>query len=460
MKNNQEHKQSSFLSELLIDVRLLWQSITVKQKLTDERKAVVIHNMEENSTPGFDFFLLIILSCTIATLGLVTNSSAVIIGAMLISPLLSPILGFSMSSLTGKQMLYRRSVISILVGSLLAIILSTIIAYLIYRIPYGIPESIPGEILARIKPSPIDLTIALAGGAAAAYALAHPRLNATLPGVAISTALMPPLCTIGIGLAFSNRSIFLGSGLLFLTNLSAISFAGIVTFALMGFRPIQEKNKNHKIPQSIVLSALLVFLITIPLFVLSWNTISSAHFERQVKDVLNAQISEIYDAHLVNMEVEDLESTKKVIATVRIPRSLTFAEVSDIQKMLADVTQKPIALEMVIIPISKLDTLYPPTPTVIIPTATTTSTPIPTATSSPTSTPQPTQTPMPAFINAKRNSTQVVYDEPDGNELFTLPDASPVWVLEERAINDVIWMHVVDIFGRSGWVMQSNLTIQ
>jgi len=460
MENNQNHKEHSFMAGLWRDIGLLWQSVTLKQKLSDTRKAIVINEMAESSTPGFDFYLLIILSCTIATLGLVTNSSAVIIGAMLIAPLMTPILGLSMSSLTGRQVLFRRSILSILSGAFLAIVLSAIITFLAYRIPYGIPESLPSEILSRTKPSPLDLGIALAGGAAAAYALAHPRLTATLPGVAISTALMPPLCTIGIGLAFTNRSIFLGSSLLFLTNLSAISFAGIITFALLGFSPVRQEKSTRKIPQSIVFSALFVFLITIPLVILAWNTISSARFERQVKNVLTAQISSIYNAQLVNMDIQDVDGTKKVTATVRTSRSLTFAEVSSVQQMLAAVTQKPIALEMVIIPVSSLDTLYPPTPTTFIPTATATSTALPTATMAATPSPQPTQTPMPAFISAGNNNSLPLYDEPNGMVLFNLPDNSPVWVTEEQIIDEVAWMHITDIFGRSGWVVGDNLSIQ
>jgi uncharacterized membrane protein len=168
---------------------------------------------------------------------------------------------------------------------------------------------------------------------------------------------MPPLCTIGIGIAFTNRSIFLGSGLLFLTNLSAISFAGIITFALMGFSPVRQEKSTRKIPHSILLSALFVIIITIPLVILSWNTISSARFERKVKNVLTAQISSIYNAQLESIDIQDVDGTKKVTATVRAARSLTFVEVSSVQQMLAAVTQKPIALEMVVIPVSSLDTL-------------------------------------------------------------------------------------------------------
>ncbi len=440
------------------DLNLLWKSITLKQKLSETRKAIVINEMAETSTPGFDFFLLIILSCTIASLGLVTNSTAVIIGAMLIAPLMSPILGLSMSSLTGRQVLFRRSVLAILTGSLLAILLAALITFFAFRIPYGMPESIPTEILSRTTPSPLDLIIALAGGAAAAYALAHPRLTATLPGVAISTALMPPLCVIGIGFAFSSRSIVLGSSLLFLTNLSAISFAGIITFALLGFRPKQEEENNHKLPRSILYTALFVFLITIPLLILSWNTISSAQFERQVRDIISAQVSTLSDAQMMELDIQDLQGTKKITATVRSTRSLSYIEVNQIQELLASITQKPIALEMIVVPVSSLDTLYPPTPTVFVPSPTPTLTPVPTLTPTATLTPQPTQTPIPAFISSGRSGLEVL-NNPGGEVLFELPDGSPVWVLEETVIDDVSWVLVRDIFNRTGWVEKEFLNL-
>ena len=91
--------------------------------------------------------------------------------------------------------------------------------------------------LLRTQPSPFDLVIALAGGAAATYALARPRLSAALPGVAIATALMPPLCVVGIGISLQRSDVYMGALLLFLTNLVAISFASILVFAFLGFRP-------------------------------------------------------------------------------------------------------------------------------------------------------------------------------------------------------------------------------
>ena len=249
----------------------------------------------------------------------------------------------------------------------------------------------------------------------------------------------------------------LGASLLFLTNLSAIAFAGVITFALLGFRPKRaEEQQPKKLPHSIVLSALSVIMITIPLIILSWNTISSARLERQVSDVLNTQIN---NAQIVDIEIQTMDGTQKVIATIRSSRSLSYSEVAGIQSLLAAVTQKPIALEMIVIPVSSLDTLYPPTPTVFVPTASPTVTPFPTATLQPTLTPQPTATPMPAFINASSADTIFLLSEPDGSQLFQLPANSPVWVLEESIGENGIWVRVRDVFNREGWVLKENLIL-
>jgi len=182
-------------------VRLLhfWRRVT--RSIDKERRGEVQIKLREASRPGFDFFLLVILSCTIATMGLLTNSAAIIIGAMLVAPLMSPIIGLGLASITGDQRLLRFAGAGLVQGAFLAVLVSFILSWFNRQLPFILLQELPNEILARTHPSPIDLTVALAGGLAAAYALAQPTLSAALPGVAIATALMPPLCTIGIGVA-------------------------------------------------------------------------------------------------------------------------------------------------------------------------------------------------------------------------------------------------------------------
>jgi len=155
----------------------------------DERKQVIAE-IAPSASPGFDYFLLVVLSCSIATLGLVTNSPAVIIG-------------IGLASIIGDDKLIKSSASAVLRGAGLAILLSFLMTLVNRFLPFVALQELSAEVLARIRPTPIDLVIALAGGLAAAYAMTRPNLSAALPGVAIATALMPPLCTVGIGIALN-----------------------------------------------------------------------------------------------------------------------------------------------------------------------------------------------------------------------------------------------------------------
>jgi uncharacterized hydrophobic protein (TIGR00271 family) len=140
--------------------------------------------LRNNSRPDFSFFLLVVLSSGIATLGLLTNSPAVIIGAMLVAPLMSPIIGLGLASLTGDATLLRDAASALLRGAIIAVVFSTLLTWIDIQLPFFFfqADNLPGEVLARVRPSPLDLTIALLGGLAAAFALAMPQISAALPG--------------------------------------------------------------------------------------------------------------------------------------------------------------------------------------------------------------------------------------------------------------------------------------
>jgi len=358
-----EYKFKKAKHEIKASFKQLATSLYKSQNLTQTRQAIVINELIESSSPGFEYFIMIILSCIITTFGLITNSAAVIIGAMLVAPLMSPILGLSMASLTGRHIMFRRSLFSVLESVAIAVLLSSMISWLTYRLPFGLLAEMPSEVLARTHPLPLDLGIALAGGAAAAFAMARPRLTAALPGVAIATALMPPLCTIGIGITFANPSILFGSLLLFFTNLTAISFAGIITFALMGFRSINQQKSRGKLPKSIRISAVLVMLITIPLAILAWNTISEAQFYNRAKEAITEGLSPLTDAKLVDLVITRERDTKRLQVTIHSSSNLSYSQVVTLQEQVAQRLQVPIALELINIPIEKINPLVPPTPT-------------------------------------------------------------------------------------------------
>ena len=434
-----------------------------KQKLSQTRKAIVLNDLIDSSSPGVDYFILIILSCTIATFGLLTDSAAVIIGAMLVAPLMSPILSLSMASISGLSRLFKRSLIAILEGSGVAILLSALLAFFSYRLPFGILATIPSEVLARTSPSPIDLGIALAGGAAAAYAMAHPRLTAALPGVAIATALMPPLCTIGIGIAFVDTSIIFGSSVLFITNMVAISFAGIITFALLGFRP-RNVDQQNKLSRSLSFSAFLVLAIGLLLAFLAWNTISDARLYNRASEAIIESASQYTTASLEDLSITSESDVKNITVTLRTTRNLTYSEVVNMQTEIAEKLNSPIALELITIPMQILDPQNTLTPTPTI-TPTPIKSPTPTSTPQPsptiTATIEPSATPAAAFITSESGLGVDVYAQPGGDILFHLPENTSVWisVQNQQMVDDVLWVELRDIFSRSGWVQVDYLDI-
>lgn len=444
--------------------------------LPPERQTEVLEQLSQASSPGFDFFLLVVLSCSIATFGLITNSAAVIIGAMLVAPLMSPILGLSLASVAGRRHMFQHAAIALVEGALLAIVLSAALGWFAHILPFDVLKQLPAEVLARTRPNPFDLGIALAGGAAAAYALAQPKLSAALPGVAIATAIMPPLCTAGIGISIGSGQIALGALLLFVTNLAAISFAGIVVFVLLGFHPLHVEELWHGLPRSVVVSASLVLLVTVPLVLLTLRFVGEARFEREVQQAVVAEISALPDSQVVGVTMDSENGTLHLRATIRTSRQPAHADVVALQAAVAARLQRPIALELIIVPITKLDPLIPPTRTPTAtpgpsatPTPSPTITPSPTATFTPTATPtgtptaMPTSTPTPvlAYIASADGLGVAVRGKAAGLIVFTLPDGAPVQILYQReTVNLIEWVEVRDIFGRTGWMPTRYLTIR
>ena len=429
------------------------------ERFSRETKDSVVDGLIDASNPDIDFFVLVFLACAIATFGLITNSATVIIGAMMISPLMYPILSLSMASITGHSRLFKQSIIAILKGVGLAVALSSLIAFLTYKLPLGALASVSNEVLLRTNPSLIDLLIALAGGAAAAYALAHPQLSAALPGVAISISLMPPLCTAGVGIALGQPSIIFGALLLYVTNLTAISFSAMLTFATMGFSP-KRTSHNGKAARSVSVTLMLVLAISIPLGLFALNTLNEARIFNRARNAIIEGAASYTEAMLVDLKITSKGETKKVDAVLRTSRELSHAEVVALQSHIADRLQAAVALELVTIPMQVLDPLNPPTPTATnAPAHTATPTASPTNKPVPTATPNPTATPMPAFVAASGGAQ--VHDTPAGTVLFQLPQTAAVWVNAQsvQGVNTINWIEIRDIFGRSGWVNLDDLDI-
>jgi uncharacterized hydrophobic protein (TIGR00271 family) len=427
-----------------------------------ERKEVLA-DIAAQASPGFDFFLLVVLSCSIATLGLVTNSPAVIIGAMLLAPLMSPIIGIGLASIIGDDKLIRSSVLALLIGAVLAILLSFLMTLVNRFLPFVALQELPAEVLARIRPTPIDLGIALAGGLAAAYAMTRPNLSAALPGVAIATALMPPLCTVGIGIALLRWDVAGGASLLFLTNAVTIAFASALVFFLRGFSA-EVRRTGQRLPRSLVLSAILVVVLLVPLSYYSVKFFRNAAENRLINTVVAQEVGKLGDVQLVNLEVVHRDGSLDMVITIRTNVALDYNEVVALQKAIVDGLNRPVSLKLDQVIAEELDPLVPPTPTMTrLPTSTFTPGPSPTATASPTMTPTTTPTmtatstltPTPAVAKVMRTALPALqlYQFPGGPVIGQLLPGQVLKVLYGRQeYNGLVWIEVMDQDGRNGWI--------
>lgn len=198
----------------------------------EKRHLVYSQVYETADFASLDYWLEIVFSAGIAVLGLVLNSPAVIIGAMLISPLMGPIMATGLALAAGDLYLAMKAIANLVASTALAVGLSALIVWLL---PF---HSVTTEVLARINPNLLDLGVALFSGLAGSVAVCRAGAGSgvmTLPGVAIAVALMPPLCTMGFGLGSgANTQIMGGAGLLFLTNLVAIVSSAFAVFLLVG----------------------------------------------------------------------------------------------------------------------------------------------------------------------------------------------------------------------------------
>ncbi|MEC9035818.1 MAG: TIGR00341 family protein, partial [Verrucomicrobiota bacterium] len=210
-----------------------WFKVKVPQ-LDRQSRVDLFESIESNAQWSFDFIALICFSTALASLGLMLDSSPVIIGAMLVAPLMTPILGAGLSLVQGNKTLMMDCLKSVLLGYFCALVMGVFLGF--FGMVYGITD----QILRRTEPDIPDLLIAFLSGMAAAYCFSRPKLVSALAGVAIAAALVPPIATAGIGIALGKAEIASGSTLLFATNVVFIILGASMTFVAVGVRGDSE----------------------------------------------------------------------------------------------------------------------------------------------------------------------------------------------------------------------------
>ena len=255
----------------------------IMQDMEDEQEIV------KQITSGVSFrganLWVLIFAIFIASLGLNVNSTAVIIGAMLISPLMGPIIGMGLAMGINDLNLMRRAVKNFGVATLISV-LTAMVYFLIT--PLGEAQS---ELLARTSPTIYDVLIATFGGAAGILALCTKGKGNVIPGVAIATALMPPLCTAGYGLATGHFLYFLGAFYLFFINTVFISLATYVGVMLMHFHRLEFNNQAlAKKAQRMVMGIAIVTMI--PATFMTIGIVRRSIFDNKVNSFVKVELSQ------------------------------------------------------------------------------------------------------------------------------------------------------------------------
>lgn len=232
---------------------LIKRNLPWLKRATFEEFKELFSVLKDNAELTNAYIVMMILSTLITAFGLYANSAPVIIGAMILAPLISPIVSFSMGLIRYDVDLLKTSFKTILIGTLVSLFFAAFVSLII---PLKVVTS---EISARLTPTLLDLGIAVASGIAAAFAHAKEGIAKSLAGVAIAVALVPPLVVAGVGIGWMDWSVFSGAFLLYLTNLAGIIMFGGLTFLLLGFAPFKSAKKG------LVYSLLIILIVCIPL---------------------------------------------------------------------------------------------------------------------------------------------------------------------------------------------------
>ena len=467
--------------------RRLWVWIFgLVPSLTVQEQAQVYKTVRRGSRSNTDFSVMITIAAAIAALGLLLDSPAVIIGAMLVAPLMTPILGMGLSIGMGDRRFLWTAFTTALRGILLAITMGALMALVVPG------ASITQEILNRGNPTLLDLAVALVSGTAAAYALSRRDVSAALVGVAIAASLAPPLAAVGISLVLGQWIIAGGALLLFLANMVSIVASGGLTFFLLGFRPEPgEPGRARTLQRGARSIAILLLLIIVPLAYLTHQTYQTAQLRTAIDETLHQEVQKIPGADLVNWRLTQTSDQEAVTAagrqlssidrfvqilsknteeealdiavTLRIPKMLTYQEARTLQDQVAMKLRRPVALSLEMVPTTSLHASIPPTPTPTgVPTATPTTPPTPTLsptprpTRTPTHTPThtPTVTPWVLTVEPPIGSVVSVRYSPGGMIIGRLTRGAAVEILEPPlTVKDESWYHILSIEDRlEGWI--------
>ena len=465
---------------------LIWQLRQLLPRMDIKERTEAYTRIRRSARPDLDFYILISLSTLIAALGLIISSPAVVIGAMLVAPLMSPMIGAGLAVVLGDIRFIRLSIGAVLRGALLAIAFGAVAGLI------SIDQPATSELLARTQPSLIDLAIALFSGLAGAYALSRSDAAGALPGVAIAAALVPPLATVGISLTAGRYGEAFGALLLFVANFVSISSATALMFLVLGFRPtVSQKSRRTVQARSVRVAIVSLAIVTALILGFTYQLAQEQARFARINEVVEEKLAEVANATLDEPPVKTFEGDfLRLDITARSTRPLPYRVVEELQTAIGTTLKDEgildsMALTLWVIEVTQLDPEVPPTVTptslptltstlgptltptftptltpspqhtetatpTMLPTETPTETPTPTFTPTPTET--PTATPQTAVITYPFGTNLRARPSLDAAVLNLLPIDTVVILLDGVAVADgLVWQEVL-FDGQIGWI--------
>ncbi len=307
-------------------------------QISSEHITKVIDEITYGSQPAFRFYMLVVISTLIASIGLVANSTAVIIGAMLVAPLMMPIFGISLALVLGDMRLLFRAIKAEAVGIILAIGIASIFGFL------PLAFELTPEMLSRTQPNLLDLMVAVAAGTAGSYAMVNERLSPALPGVAIATAIVPPLANTGLCISVGAYHGALGSFLLFFANFLSILLISSTIFIASGLSQRYQWTTPKAFIKRFGLAVVCFVGMGIFLTYSLVGIVTARYLDLNIDKVLREELSRMYGTSFES-EIHEFSNNKLYIfATARTPRIIPPPKVNSIQQKLSNTLKYPTEL--------------------------------------------------------------------------------------------------------------------
>ena len=322
---------------------LRYISLKREGQIAQINRESVIKGVYQDVEVSAGYFLLLSLANLIALCGLIVNSAPVIIGAMLISPLMGPILSSGFAFITGNSTIWRSALKKISLSVAVTLVVAAIAAWL------SPLQEATSEILARTRPNLYDLVIASLAGVAGAVAICTKKNYLTIvPGVAIATAVIPPLSVAGFGIGTGSLKFFLGGFFLFFTNLVAIVFATCAVLFYYGFSPASDSYLGGRSLRKRVISlAVVVVIISIPLIYTLHTALAQVRLQKVVQTALKKEFDREGLSRLTSFtQSADKEGKLQVNAVISTTKYLSEKDIARAEKSLGGNLQRPIAFQL------------------------------------------------------------------------------------------------------------------